>query len=199
LPKQRSGWIRGADGILPRSETCAEPFRYCPRCSALLAETLVKAGEPLRLACAACGFVHYAEPKVAACAVVLFGGRVLLLKRAIEPSAGKWVIPGGFVERGETVEDAAIRETREETGLPIRLVSLLNVYSYDGVGIVLVVFVGEPTTDDAPRPLDEALDVSYFAFRDIPWDEIAFSSTHDALREIIERGIPSREPVHASP
>lgn len=199
MPKQRSGWIRGADGILPRSETCAEPFRYCPRCSALLAETLVKAGEPLRLACAACGFVHYAEPKVAACAVVLFGGRVLLLKRAIEPSAGKWVIPGGFVERGETVEDAAIRETREETGLPIRLVSLLNVYSYDGVGIVLVVFVGEPTTDDAPRPLDEALDVSYFAFRDIPWDEIAFSSTHDALREIIERGIPSREPFHASP
>ncbi len=191
--------MRGAEGILPRAATCVEPYRYCPRCSALLEERLVKAGEPLRLACAACGFIHYAEPKIAACAAVLFGGRVLLVKRGIEPSVGKWVIPGGFVERGETVEDAAIRETREETGLAVRLVSLLNVYSYDGVGIVLVVFVAEPTTDTAPRPLDEAIDVSYFEFRDIPWDEIAFSSTHDALREIIERGIPARDPFHTSP
>lgn len=184
---------------MPRSDPRGEAYRYCPRCSAVLEERLVKEGEPLRLACGACGFIHYAEPKLAACAAVLFGGKVLLIKRGIEPSIGKWVIPGGFVEKGETVEDAAIRETREETGLPVRLVSLLNVYSYEGVGIVLVVFVAEPTTDREPQALDEALEVSYFSFRDIPWDEIAFSSTHDALREIIELGIPAREPFHSSP
>ena len=191
--------MRGDDGILPRADSCADSYRYCPLCATLLEEKPVKAGEPLRPTCGTCGFVHYAEPKVAACAVVLFGGRVLLVRRGIEPSVGKWVIPGGFVEKGETVEEAAIRETREETGLAVRLVSLLNVYSYDGVGIVLVVFVAEPMTDRAPEPLDEVTEVSYFAIRDIPWDEIAFSSTHDALREIIERGIPARDPFHASP
>lgn len=162
-------------------------------------EREVKIGEPLRLACGACGFVHFDEPKIAACAVVLFAGRVLLVRRGIEPAIGKWVIPGGFVERGETVEAAAIRETLEETGLPVRLVSLLNVYSYSGVGIVLVVFVAEPTTAAAPEALDETLEASYFELCEIPWDEIAFSSTEDALKDLIERGIPARDPFHSMP
>lgn len=149
--------------------------------------------------CGACGLIHYAEPKVAACAVVMLGGRVLLVRRGIEPAYGKWVIPGGFVERGETVEGAAIRETIEETGVPVRLVALLNVYSYSGVGIVLVVFVAEPTTSRAPEALDEALEVAYFPLPEIPWDEIAFSSTEDALKEIIARGVPAREPFHCAP
>jgi ADP-ribose pyrophosphatase YjhB (NUDIX family) len=174
-------------------------YRFCPCCGGALADREVKAGEPFRAVCDGCGFVHYAEPKLAACAVVLLGGRVLLVRRGIEPSLGKWVIPGGFVEKGETVEDAAIRETLEETGLAVRLTSLLNVYSYSGVGIVLVVFVAEPTTARAPEALDESLEVAYFALREIPWDEIAFSSTEDALREIIERGVPAREPFHAMP
>lgn len=131
--------------------------------------------------------------------MVLLGGKVLLVRRGIEPSVGKWVIPGGFVERGETVEDAAIRETLEETGLAVRLVSLLNVYSYAGVGVVLVVFIAEPTSAAEPEPRDEALEVAYFGLREIPWGEIAFSSTEDALKELIERGVPAREPFHSTP
>jgi ADP-ribose pyrophosphatase YjhB (NUDIX family) len=182
----------------PASSGAAE-FRFCPRCGAALVPIRERDQDRERPTCEGCGFVHYAEPKLAACAVVMLGGRVLLVKRGIEPAAGQWVIPGGFVERGETVEEAAIRETREETGLSIRLSSLLNVYSYDGVGVALVVFVAEPTTGREPEALDETLDVSYFAFDEIPWDEIGFSSTHDALREVIERGIPAREPFHESP
>lgn len=173
-------------------------FLFCPSCGERLATKLIKAGEPERPSCGGCGYVHFAEPKLAACALVVFGGRVLLAKRGIEPSLGKWVIPGGYVDRGETVEDAAVREVREETGLAVRLVSLLNVYSYDGVAVVLVVFVAEPITGREPEPLDETLEVRYFALDEIPWDEIGFSSSHDALKEIVERGIPAREPFHAS-
>ncbi|MFN0152339.1 MAG: NUDIX domain-containing protein [bacterium] len=162
------------------------------------ASATAKTTGPSRPTCKACGFVHWSEPKLAACAVVILGGRVLLARRGIEPSIGKWVIPGGFVERGETVETAAVRETREETGLDVNLVALLNVYSYHGVGVVLVVFVAEPTNDKPPEALDETLEVRYFAFDEIPWDEIGFSSSHDALREIIELGVPAREPFHSS-
>lgn len=189
--------MRSAKGA-STSGALADAYSFCPHCGGTLAASAKKRGEPGRPSCASCGFVHWSEPKLAACAVVLFGGRVLLARRGIEPSLGKWVIPGGFVERGETVESAAIRETREETGLDVNLVALLNVYSYDGVGVVLVVFVAEPANGRAPEALDETLEVRYFALDEVPWDEIGFSSSHDALREIIERGVPAREPFHSS-
>jgi len=187
-----------ADGGSSASRAFGGAFTFCPHCGVRLVPSFGKEGEPPRPTCDACGFVHWNEPKLAACAVVLFGGRVLLARRGIEPSLGKWVIPGGFVESGETVEAAAVRETREETGLDVALVSLLNVYSYDGVGVVLVVFVAEPANGKPPEALDETLEVRYFALEEIPWDDIGFSSSHDALREIIERGVPAREPFHSS-
>jgi len=85
--------------------------------------------EPAQLVCNACGFVFFLDPKVAVGTIVPLDGRILLVKRAIEPAYGKWVFPGGFVDRGERVEEAAIRETREESNLLVRVARLLNVYS----------------------------------------------------------------------
>src|SRR5258706_16449321 len=101
---------------------------FCPQCGSPLASRLLKATEPERLACPSCDFVLFVDPKVAAGCIVETDGGIALVKRAIEPGYGKWVFPGGYVDRGERVEDAAIRETREESRLEVRVASLLGVY-----------------------------------------------------------------------
>jgi len=109
---------------------------------------------------------------------------IVLVKRAIQPGYGKWVCPGGFVDRGEEVMAAAIREAREEAGVDIRIDRLLNVYSYPGVAPVIIVYVATMTGGTLSCD-DECLEVRLFAPDDIPWDELAFSSTKAALHEFL--------------
>ena len=86
-------------------------FRFCPKCGGTLSRQVLKPNEPKRLVCGSCSFIFYDDPKVAACTIPVIQGKILLLQRGIEPGYGKWVFPGGFLDRGERVEDAAIRET----------------------------------------------------------------------------------------
>src|SRR5437016_5351647 len=103
-------------------------YRFCPLCGAGLSSRLLKPGEPERLVCGGCDFVFYLDPKVAAGTLVTVEGRLLLLRRAIEPRYGMWVFPGGFVDRGENPEQAAIREAREEAGIEVVVRGLHGVY-----------------------------------------------------------------------
>src|SRR3989338_1309155 len=96
-------------------------YSFCPKCGAALARCSIKAGEPDRLVCQGCGFIFYLDPKVAVGTIISTGEGIVLVKRAIEPAYGKWVFPGGLVDRGERGEDAASRETREEGWLEVRL------------------------------------------------------------------------------
>ena len=107
-----------------------ETYRFCPKCGRELALRSLKDGEPPRLVCVGCDFVFYLDPKVAACTICMVDGGVVLLKRAIEPALGKWVFPGGFVDRGEPVHEAAVRETLEEVNLKVSLTGILDVYSF---------------------------------------------------------------------
>src|SRR4051812_9908572 len=93
-----------------------EPLhRHCPQCGGALEQRRLKIGDPERLVCTACGFVFYLDPKVAVGTIVRTPeDRIVLVRRAIEPGYGLWVFPGGYVDRGETVTDAAVRETLEE-------------------------------------------------------------------------------------
>ena len=110
-------------------------------CSAPLESRLLKATEPPRLVCPSCGFVFYLDPKVAVGTIIRDErNQVVLVRRAIEPGYGLWVFPGGYVDRGEQVHAAAIREAREEAGLEIRLDELINVYSYPGKAPVIIVY-----------------------------------------------------------
>ena len=110
--------------------------------------------------------------------------RLVLVRRAIEPGYGKWVFPGGYVDRGEPLTVAAIREAREECGLDVRLDGLVNVYSYPGRAPVIVVYAataigGRLEVDD------EGLEAAEVKPNAIPWDELAFRSTHEALRDYL--------------
>ncbi|MGH7394835.1 MAG: NUDIX domain-containing protein, partial [Candidatus Methylomirabilales bacterium] len=116
-------------------------YRFCPRCAAALLPRRLKPGEPERLACAGCGFIFFLDPKLAACTICPLDGGIVLVRRSIEPGYGKWVIPGGHVDRGEAVVAAAIRETLEETSLEVAIRELVNVYSYPGNAVVVVVYV----------------------------------------------------------
>ncbi|MGQ9857156.1 MAG: NUDIX hydrolase [Thermodesulfobacteriota bacterium] len=161
-------------------------YKFCPKCASSLERRSLKPGEPPRLVCRGCGFVFYLDSKVAAGTIPVLDGKVVLLKRAIEPGYGKWVFPGGFVDRGETVEAAAVRETKEEVNLNVRPLDLLGVYSYPGRPVIVVVYRAEVIGGEL-RPGDEALEARVFDNQEIPWDELAFPSTRDALRDLLGR------------
>ncbi len=100
-------------------------YRFCPRCGGPLERRALKATEPERPVCTRCGFVFYLDPKVAVGTIIQSqSGRIVLVRRAIEPGYGKWVFPGGYVDRGEALTSAAMREAREECGLDVRLDAL---------------------------------------------------------------------------
>jgi ADP-ribose pyrophosphatase YjhB (NUDIX family) len=159
--------------------------RYCPRCGGALEERLVEFEQRVRKVCSACTFIFYTNPKVVAAAVPREGERIWLLRRNIEPGIGRWTFPGGYVDLGEPVPAAAIRETLEETMLDIRLDGLLDVYSYTTVGVVLVVYRATVTGGMASVTC-ESQEVHAFELDQIPWDELAFPSTRDALRDYTE-------------
>ncbi len=157
--------------------------RFCPRCGSPLTSRCIKGGEPDRLCCDDCGFVFYLDPKLAAGIVATVNGRVLLLRRAIEPAYGAWVFPGGFVDRGEHPEQAAAREAMEEAGIEVRIDGLLGIYSSPpGSPVIVVVYHGQ-VTDGDPQALDESLEVGLFHPRELPWTELAFDTTRMALTE----------------
>jgi mutator protein MutT len=155
-------------------------YRFCPVCGGPLAMRMLKAGEPPRLQCERCEFVLYLNPKVAAGAIIALDGRVVLLRRAVDPEKGKWVFPGGFVDRGETVHGAAVRETREEVNLDVEVTRLVGVYSYPGNEVAIVVYAARAVGGELCAG-DECLEVRTFAPDEIPWGELAFQSTREAL------------------
>ena len=160
-------------------------YSFCPKCGGTLGRRSIKVSEPDRLVCHACGFIFFLDPKVAVGTIVSLEGGILLIKRAIEPAYGKWVFPGGFVDRGESVEEAAVRETREESHVDVRISRLLNIYSYPDHPVIIIVYVAEAVGGE-PSAGDETLEAGTFEPHSIPWEELAFPSTAQALRDYLK-------------
>lgn len=151
--------------------------RFCPRCG-----QPAEVNFPRRIACPHCGYSAYYNPKPVAAAIpVDENGRVILLRRGFDPGRGRWTFPGGFVDLGESVQNAAHRETKEELRMAIELGPLVGVYSRAEDRVVLIVYralaIGQPQTTP------EAVEVRSFAPSEIPWKELAFWSTELALRD----------------
>jgi ADP-ribose pyrophosphatase YjhB (NUDIX family) len=155
--------------------------RFCPRCG-----NEAQVAYPRSITCAHCGYGAYYNPKPVAAAIpATQDGRIILLKRGFAPGKDLWTFPGGFVDLGETVEQAAHREAMEEIRAHIELDGLVGVYSKPEERVVLIVFAA--TTTDTPLPTDEAPQVHAFAPDEIPWEELAFWSTTDALKDFLSR------------
>ncbi len=161
--------------------------RYCVVCGHTLIKRRIEAEGRTRLQCESCGHIHYVNPRVVTAIIVEHSGRVLLQQRAIEPGLGKWTFPGGFLEMGETPEAGAIRETKEEVGLDVTITALHGVYSRPHVGITLIVYLGTSESDAAVVGDFESMAVRWYAPDKIPWADLAFERTEQALREYISR------------
>lgn len=162
-----------------------ELFRFCPRCGCARPSDNV-AQSPLR--CDGCGLAYYFNPTVAAAACVFdTRGRLLLIRRAKEPSAGKLGVPGGFIDFGESAEDGVRREVREEVGIEIEqlhfLVSFPNSYLYRQVTypVVDLYFTARAVNPETARPLDAVVGIEWRLPRDVPEEEMAFDSMRVAL------------------
>jgi ADP-ribose pyrophosphatase YjhB (NUDIX family) len=162
-------------------------IRFCPLCGAGLERKPVPPEGKREMVCSGCAFVYYLSQKVVAGTIPFDDGRVLLTRRAIDPAYGKWVFPSGYVDWGEPVEAAAIRETYEETGLMVELGGLVGVYSYAAAPVVIVVYRAR-VTGGTLSVCHENDRVEWVNTREIPWDELAFPSTGAALRDLLERG-----------
>ncbi len=162
---------------------------FCAACGGRLTVQPPRPGEKPRPVCTACGRVVYLDPKVAVGTIVSHDGGLVLLKRAIEPGYGKWVFPGGFVDRGETLEEAAARETREEVGLEVSTHGLLGAYSYREFPVVVVVYAARVTGGRLIAG-EEALEAKTFAVDRLPWDDLAFASTKQALADYVKNRKP---------
>ncbi len=169
--------------------TALPTYQFCPQCAGPLASRRLRACDPPRLVCQACGFVLYLDPKVATGVIVPMDGGILLLRRAIPPSYGKWVFPGGYVDRGETPEAAAVREAKEEAGLDVKIRRMVGLYAYPGNAVILTVYAGEVTGGSLQLD-EESLEARIFPPAGIPWEELAFASTSQALRDYLDETHP---------
>lgn len=156
---------------------------YCQRCGGLTEER--EADGRHRPVCTVCGFVTYFDPKLAVAVVIERDGQLLFGKRGPGTrSPGLWSFPAGFVERGERIEDAAVREVREEVGLEVTLGKLLGIYSATGETVVLVVYLAETVVGEAMAG-DDLVEVGWFAPTNLP--ELAFPHDEEivgAWREV---------------
>jgi 8-oxo-dGTP diphosphatase len=153
--------------------------RFCPACA-----QPAEIAYPRSLSCPHCGYGAYYNPKpVAATIPTTPGGAIILLRRAFDPGKDLWTFPGGFVDLGESVEEAATRETREELEIDIELRPVVGVYSRPQDRVVLIVY--RATTTQQPSTTAEATETHAFKPSDLPWDELAFWSTERALKDFL--------------
>ncbi|MGZ6272763.1 MAG: NUDIX domain-containing protein [Candidatus Limnocylindrales bacterium] len=168
-----------------------EPIiRYCSRCGGRLGFGPVEGEERSRFSCSVCGHVTYVNPRLVVTTLpVTEHGEVMLIRRGIEPGRGLWAQPGGFLEVDETVREAAVRETLEETGLVVEPGEIVGLYSRVPAAVVVVAFEAR-IVGGAPRSTPESLETRSFAPDAIPWPEIAFETSRAALCDWVARVRP---------
>jgi ADP-ribose pyrophosphatase YjhB (NUDIX family) len=173
------------------------PIKHCRECGTPVQYRLPDDGDTReRAICTACSTVHYENPLNVVGTVPWIGERVLLCKRNIEPRWGKWTLPAGFMELGESTAQGAARETREEAGAQFEIEDLFTVMSVPRVGQVHLYYRAR-LTSDVFDPGHETLETRLFAEDEIPWEELAFRTVRETLLRYFADQRAGRFGVHA--
>jgi ADP-ribose pyrophosphatase YjhB (NUDIX family) len=156
-------------------------INYCSVCGAAVSVRVPTGDRLPRHVCDACGAIHYRNPRLVVGALAVWEDAILLCRRAIEPRHGMWTLPAGFMENGETIAEAALRETQEEANARIALGEMYTLISVPHINQVHVVFRAQLLDLDFSAG-DESLEVGLFREHEIPWDLIAFRTIAITLR-----------------
>lgn len=160
-------------------------MNYCSTCGSAEIEFRVPAGDQLpRYCCNNCQTVHYQNPNMVVGAIAIWNEKILLAKRNINPRKDFWNLPCGFLELNETVEQGAIREVKEETGVDVTLTHLHTIYNLPRAQQVYMIFVAEMLHQNFEIN-EESSEIKLFTLDEIPWSEIAFSSNTFAIERYI--------------
>jgi ADP-ribose pyrophosphatase YjhB (NUDIX family) len=165
----------------------ADNLNFCSRCGSRLTFGPLPTEERDRLACDTCGFIAYVNPRLVVSTLpVTDDGELVLIRRGIEPGYGAWAQPGGFLEIDETAQEGAVRETLEETGLLVELISIVGVYSRPKAAVAVICWEARIVGGE-PRTSPESLEIRAFRRDAIPWPHIAFQTTAWAVRDWLDR------------
>lgn len=165
--------------------------KFCSQCGSVLSRRVPPDDNRLRDVCDFCGAVHYQNPRNVVGVLPVWGDKVLLCRRAIEPRLDKWTLPAGFMELGETTAQGAMRETQEEAGAQIELGNLYTIIDVPQVEQVHFFYLATVLSEELfPGP--ESLEAAFFSMEEIPWEDLAFRTvltTLEHYREDKESGV----------
>ena len=171
-------------------------IRHCRQCGALVARRLPDDGDTReRAICTVCNTVHYENPLNVVGTLPIWEDKILLCKRNIEPRYGKWTLPAGFMELGETVAQGAARETDEEAGAQIELLGLYTLMNVVRVGQVHF-FYRAKLLSTTFHPGHETIEARLFSEDEVPWDDIAFRTVRETLKCFFEDRQRGAFPLH---
>ncbi|MCG6865847.1 MAG: NUDIX hydrolase [Thiogranum sp.] len=160
-------------------------MKFCSTCGASVSLRIPEGDNRERFVCTGCQTIHYQNPKIVAGSIPEWDGQILLCRRAIEPRYGLWTLPAGFMENGETTEQAAMRETWEEAGARIEILGLYSIFSIPHISQVYMLFRGE-LVEGVYEAGDESLECRLFDARTLPWDRLAFPVVQETLTRYFE-------------
>lgn len=169
-------------------------MKYCTNCAGPLRFEIPVGEDRTRAICSQCGVVHYANPKIVAGCLALWEQQILMCRRAIEPRFGYWTLPCGYMEEGETVEEAASRETLEETLAQVRIERLFSLISLPEISQVYLVFLAH-LREPRFAPTLESTEVRLMRPDEIPWEALAFPAVEYVLRAYARHG-PGKMELH---
>lgn len=171
-------------------------MKYCSQCGHSVSQRIPEGDNRLRYVCTECERIHYQNPRIIAGCLPIHDDRILLCKRSIEPRAGKWTLPAGFMENGETTEEGALREMQEEANANANIIGIYTLFSLPHISQVYMFYRAE-LTDLNFYPGAETEAVQLFEESQIPWDELAFPVITDTLKFYLQDRRTNQFPVRS--